>query len=206
MIPDQSHLLTSTHSYAHTDAPSGSGFIWMVVVISEKPKRFGVCCGQTFTVTGQTKTVVSRKHHSALPKQPSCFHFGPTADMGFIVHWSLMCCVVEPSYLSQRWLPGGSVGGTTVRVLMGGDGSRCPLICVAQGGEKATVLDTGGALELLTNSVTIKHVTLTRRTLGDEEENERGRFMKKNMKVGSSIWQRMCSSPTVRLHSRPVCQ
>lgn len=71
------------------------------------------------------------------------------------------------------------MGGTAVGVLVGGGRSRCPLICVAQRREKATVPDAEGALELLARSVTIKHVTLTRRTLGDEEEKERGRFMKK---------------------------
>lgn len=107
------------------------------------------------------------------------------------------------SYLSQRWLPDGGVGGATDGVLVGGGYSGRPLIVVAQRGEVAAVLDAGGALKVLTHSITIKHVTLTRCTLGEHERKGRGRFMA-NIKAGLFFWQRTLWlwSPTSPVHSR----
>lgn len=107
--------------------------------------------------------------------------------------------MVEATYLSQRRLPGGSVGGAALGVLVGGSCGGRPLIDVAQRGEVAAVLDAGGALELLTYPVAIKHVTLTRCTLGEDEREGRERFME-NIKAGLLIWQwtLSLSSPTVQ--------
>lgn len=82
--------------------------------------------------------------------------------------WRVSQCT-KASYLSQRWLPSGSVGGAALWVLVGGGCSGRPLIAVAQRGEVAAILDAGGTLKVLTHSITIKHVTLTRCTLGEDE-------------------------------------
>lgn len=90
LSPDQSCLLSSTSCYAHTDVPSGSGFICLVVVFSWVIS--GVLWPNVHIYWPNKNS--SELKTSRLPKQPSCFHFGPTAEMGFIVHWkSLMCCV-----------------------------------------------------------------------------------------------------------------
>lgn len=96
----------------------------------------------------------------------------------FIVVWKSLMSVDHTSYLSNRWLSRGSLGGAEVGVLVGSRGSRCPLVCVAQRCEVTAVLNTGAPLKLLTHTVAIKDITLTRFTLGDREENERGGFMK----------------------------
>lgn len=114
----------------------------------------------------------------------------------------MLCFVVHTSYLSKRWLPSDSMCRTTFGVLVRSSCSRCPLICVAQWREITTVLNTGGPFKLLAHSVTIKHITLTRCTLGDREENDKGRFMN-NIKPRFLIWQRIHSSLTVRLQSNP---
>lgn len=72
------------------------------------------------------------------------------------------------------------MGGTVVGVLVRSSCSGCPLICVAQRCEVTTVLNTEPPLKLLTHSVTVKDITLTRFALGNGEENERGRFMKEH--------------------------
>lgn len=94
-----------------------------------------------------------------------------------------------------------------VGVLVGGGCSGRPLIGVAQRGEVAAVLDARDALKLLTHSVTIEDVTLTRRTWGEDEGKERGRFTP-HIKAGSLIWPRTrsLSPPTVPVPSKPVCQ
>lgn len=99
------------------------------------------------------------------------------------------------------------MGGAALGVLVGGGCGGRPLIDVAQRGEVAAVLDAGGALELLTHSVTLKDVTLTRCTLGEDKSKGRGRFME-NIKAGLLIWRRTrsLSSPTVPVHSKPVCE
>lgn len=68
------------------------------------------------------------------------------------------------------------MGGTVVGVLVRSSGSGCPLVCVAQRCEVTTVPNTGAPLKLLTHTVTIKDITLTRFTLGDGEKNETGRI------------------------------
>ncbi len=70
------------------------------------------------------------------------------------------------------------MGGTAVGVLVRSSSCGCPLVCVAQRCEVTTILNTGAPLKLLTHTVTVKNITLTRFTLGDGEENERGGFMK----------------------------
>lgn len=70
------------------------------------------------------------------------------------------------------------MGGTVVGIMMRSSGSGRPLVYVAQRCEVTAVLNTGAAFELLAHAVTVKNITLTRFTLGDGEENERGGFMK----------------------------
>lgn len=69
------------------------------------------------------------------------------------------------------------MGGTAVGVLVRSSGSGSPLVCVAQRCEVTTVLNTGSPLKVLTHTVTVKNITLTRFTLGDGE-SKRGGFMK----------------------------
>lgn len=85
--------------------------------------------------------------------------------------------MVRTAYLGERWLPGGSMGGAVVGVLVRSGGGGCPLVGVAQRCEVATVLDARAPLKLLAHAVAVKCITLTGFTLGNGE-NERGGFMK----------------------------
>lgn len=63
-----------------------------------------------------------------------------------------------------------------IGVLVRSSGGGCPLVCVAQRCVVTTVLNTGAPFKLLTHTVTVKNITLTRFTLGDGEKNERRRI------------------------------